>query len=56
MVGLQVIYTVKELDNNGEIFGGNLKFPKTSKEESIKIIDKLIKTLEMKKRVIEENV
>ena len=56
MIGLKVIYTVKELDVNGKIFHANLKFPKTTKENSLEIIEKLIKTLEMKKRVIEENV
>jgi len=55
MEGLKVTYEVKEVKDD-KIFNGTLSFPKETKENSLEIIEKLIKTLEMKRQAIEENV
>jgi hypothetical protein len=55
MVGLKVTYEVKEVKDD-KIFHGSFSFPKTTKENSLEIIEKLMMTLEMKKKAIEENV
>jgi hypothetical protein len=55
MIGLKVTYEVKEVKDD-KIFNGTLSFPKTTKENSLEIIEKLMMTLEMKRQAIEENV
>lgn len=55
MVGLKVTYEVKEVKDN-KIFHAGFSFPKTTKENSLEIIEKLTESLEMQKRIVEENI